>query len=175
MFLAEEQFAGGIQHGDGRNTAIEGHIVLLGEVEVLLAMADVHVDDHKIFLEGGGDFGAVKGVVEGVAVAAPIGPKDDENTFVRGRGGMKRFRDFLFGVDTGGVEIFTLGRPRQSRSARGCGEGQSQWMQKNQEQYEWKSVHRKPVSGTWNGGVNERKGVEEPCDIASLWGGLATC
>jgi len=136
VFLAEEKFASGIEHGDGGNTAIERHIVLLGEIEILVAMADVHVDDHKIFCEGGGDFGTVKGVVEGVAVEAPIGTKDDKNTFVQGRGGMERFVDFLFGVSGGGIEIFLLGSLTQSRGAKGWGEGQGEWMQENQEQCE---------------------------------------
>jgi len=106
VFLAEEEFAGGIEHGDGGNTAIKGHIVLFGEIEIFVATADVHVDDYEIFFEGGDDFGAVKGFVEGVAVKAPIGAENDKNTFVRGRGGVERFIDFLLGVGGGGIELF---------------------------------------------------------------------
>jgi len=102
VFLAEEEFAGGIEHGDGGNTAIKGHIVLFGEIEIFVATADVHVDDYEIFFEGGDDFGAVKGFVEGVAVKAPIGAENDKNTFVRGRGGVERFIDFLLGVGGAG-------------------------------------------------------------------------
>ena len=108
----------------------------MGEIEILVAMADVHVDNHKIFFEGRADFGAVKGVVESVAVASPIGTKDDKNTFVRGRGGMERFVDFLFGVSGGGIEIFLLGSLTQGGRAKGWGEGQGEWMQENQEQCE---------------------------------------
>jgi hypothetical protein len=134
VFLAEEELAGGIENGDGGNAALERHLVLLGEIEILLATADVHVDDYKIFVEEGGDFGAVKGFVEGVAVEAPIGAKDDKNTFVRGQGGMERFVYFLFGVDTGRIEVFFLGSLTPSCGARRCGEGQGEWMQENQEQ-----------------------------------------
>jgi len=136
VLLAEEEFAGGIEHGDGGNAALEGYIVLLGEIEVFVALADVHVDDYKILVKRGGDFGAVKGFVEGVAVAAPIGAKDDENTFVRGRGRMERFSDFFFGVGVFRIENFLRGSLRPGRGTRGRGERQGEWMQENQEQCE---------------------------------------
>src|SRR5208283_1169793 len=133
VFLAKEEFPGGIEHRDGGNAAIEGYIVLLGEIEVFVELAGVHVDNDKILSEGGGDFGAVKSVVESVAVAAPIGAEDDENAFVGRRGGMERFVDFLLGVDTGGIEILS-GSMGQGRGARGCADGQDKGKHENQEQ-----------------------------------------
>jgi hypothetical protein len=166
VFLAEEELAGGIENGDGGNAALERYIVLLSEIGVFFAAPDIHVDDYKIFIEDGGDFATVKGIVESVAVEAPIGAEDDKNTFVREQGGMERFVYFLFGVDTGGIEIFFLGSLTPSCGAGGCGEGQGEWMQENQEQCERKGFHRKSVSRTWIGGVNERKGVTE--EVGSL-------
>ena len=118
LFLAEEELAGGIENGNGGNAALEGHLVLLGEIEVFVATADVHMDDYKIFVEEGGDFGAVKGFVESVAIEAPIGAENDKNTFVRGRGGMERFVDLPFGVGVFRIEDFFRGSLRPGRGAQ---------------------------------------------------------
>jgi hypothetical protein len=162
VFLAEEEFAGGIEDGDSGDTAIKGHIVLFSEIEVFVAMTDIHVNDCEICLEGRSDFGAVEGFVKGVAIAAPIGAEDDKNTFVRGRGGMERFADFLLGVGVGGIEIFLRVSLRQSRGAGGRCERLGEWMKEEQEKCKWKGVHRNPVSCTRIGGVNERNaGIAE--------------
>jgi hypothetical protein len=79
---------------------------------------------------------------------------------------VERFIDFLLGVGGGGIELFFLESLRPGRGGRGWSEGRDEWMGEKQEQCEWKSVHRKPVSGTWIGGVNERKGAEE--EVGSL-------
>jgi len=136
FFLAEEEFAGGIENGDGGNTAIEWHFVLLGKIEILVALTDVHMDNYEILLQGGSDVRAVEVFVEGVAITAPIGAEDDKNTFVRGRGGMERFGDFLFGVGGGGIEIFLRESRTRSRGARRRGERQGERMEEDQEQHE---------------------------------------
>jgi hypothetical protein len=120
------------------------------------------VDDHEIFLQRGNDVRAVEVFVEDVTVEAPIGAKDDQNTFVRGRGGTERIFDFLFGIGGGGIEIFFRECLRPGCGARGWSEGDGGWMEEEQKKYEWKIVHKKPVSKRRFDCVNEKKGVKSP-------------
>ncbi len=53
------------------------HLVVLHQVLVLVAFADVHVDDFIIFPEHRFHIRAMKRQVEDVAVIAPVGAKDD--------------------------------------------------------------------------------------------------
>lgn len=108
--MTEEKAAVGIEDGERRDAAIEGHIVFLGDVEIFVLLSDVDVDHEKGFVEGGSDFRAVEGLVENMAVRAPVAAKNNENSFVRSGGGVESFADFLAGVDAGRIEIFAYQR-----------------------------------------------------------------
>src|SRR5271166_4332988 len=58
--LAVEEFAVAVEHGQRRNTLLHRHLILLHEVLVLVAFADVHVHDFVTFLENGFHVGAAK-------------------------------------------------------------------------------------------------------------------
>jgi len=117
--LAEEELAAGIEDGDGGDTAVERDFVFFGDVEILVHLSDVDMDDEERFVEGGSDFRAVEGFIENMAIETPVAAKDDENTLVGSGGGFDSFRDFLVGIDVGGIEIFLF----VERLAETCGCG----------------------------------------------------
>jgi len=94
VFLAEEEFSGGIEHGDGGNTAIKGTSYFFGGDRDFCRRPMSTWDDYEIFSRVGTNFGLWKGFVEGVAVKAPIGAENDKNTFcarARRSGALHRF------------------------------------------------------------------------------------
>jgi hypothetical protein len=103
-FLAEDELAVGVEDGDCWDAPIERDIVFLGDVEILVHFADVHVDDEEGPVKGGSDFRAVEGFVENVAVVAPVAAEDEEDALVGGRGGVDDLRDLGLGVD-GGIDF----------------------------------------------------------------------
>lgn len=106
--LAEEEFAVGIEDGDGRDAAIEGDIVFFGDVEIFVHLADVDVDDEEGFVESGSDLGAVEGFVENVTVKAPVAAEDEEDALVGGGGGVEGVGDFGVGIESGIVDLLIV-------------------------------------------------------------------
>lgn len=102
--LAEEEFAIGIEDGDGGDAAVERHIVFFGDVEILVHLADVHVDNDERGIERGSDIETVEGFVEDVAIEAPVTAKDDQDSFAGNGGGIESFGDFLAGVSGGRID-----------------------------------------------------------------------
>jgi hypothetical protein len=74
--LAENEFAGGIENGERGHAFRERHFVLLGDIEIFVEAADVHVDDDEGSIERWRNLGAVKGLVENVAIETPIPAKN---------------------------------------------------------------------------------------------------
>ena len=114
-FLAEEELAVVIENGNGGNAAFEGNIVFLGDVEILVHLADVDVDNDEGFIEGGSDFGAVEGFVEDVAIEAPVAAEDDEDAFVAGRGRLEGVGNFGVGIERGIVDLLAVERLAETR------------------------------------------------------------
>jgi hypothetical protein len=108
VLLAEEKSAVGIEDGDGRDAAVEGHVILFGNVEILVHAADVHVDDKERFVECGSDFRAVEGFVEDMAIETPVAAEDEENALVGSGGGAKGGGDFGVGISRGRIDFFAL-------------------------------------------------------------------
>jgi hypothetical protein len=106
--LAEKQLAVGIEDGDGGNAAVERNVVLFGDVEILVHVADVDMDDFKRFIEGGSDFLAVEGFVENVAIEAPVTAEDDEDALVGSGSSIEGLGDLMVGVGRGIVDLLVL-------------------------------------------------------------------
>jgi len=117
-FLAEEEFAIRIEDGDGGDTAFERNIIVFGDFEIFIHLADVDVGDDERPVEGGGDFGGVEGFVEHVTIKAPVAAEDEENTLVGGRGGMDGFGDLFVGIDALGIEVLVFERLTEARGRR---------------------------------------------------------
>jgi len=96
--LAEKEFAVGVEDGNGGDAAVERNVVFLCDVKILVHMADVDVNHFEGFVHGGSNFGAVQGLVENVAIEAPVPAEDDEDAFVGCGGGVESVSDLLVGV-----------------------------------------------------------------------------
>ena len=80
--LREEELAIGIEDSDSGDAAVEGDVILFGDVEITVHFADIDVNDEERFVERGSNFGGVESFIEDMAVEAPITAEDDKNTFV---------------------------------------------------------------------------------------------
>jgi hypothetical protein len=114
--LTEEEFAIGIEHGDGGNATFERDIVFFGDVEIFVHLADVDVGDDEGFVERRSDLRGVEGFVEDVAIEAPVATKDEEDALARGGGDAQSFGDFLVGVDTLGIDFLIFERLAETGS-----------------------------------------------------------
>jgi len=119
-FLGEKEFAVGIEDSDGRDAAIERDTIFFGDVQILVHFANVDVNDNEELVEGGSDFGRVKGFVENVAIEAPVAAKDDQDAFAEGDGGLEGFGDFFGGIGASGIDV-----PLLERLAKACRKGVS--------------------------------------------------
>jgi hypothetical protein len=124
VLLAEEEFAVGIEDGKSGDAAVERNIIFLGDVEVLVVLADVDMDDEEGFVEGRSDFRVVEGFVENVAIEAPVAAKDDENVLMGSGGRMESFGDVLVGVGVGGINILLLKGLTKTSDSRALGEAE---------------------------------------------------
>jgi len=115
-FLTEEEFAVGIKNSEGGDTTVEWDIVFLGDIEILVHLADVHVDDKEGFVEGGGDFGTVKSFVKDVAIETPVAAEDEENALVRSGSSLERLGNFGVRAKRRIVDLLRI-----ERLAESCG------------------------------------------------------
>jgi len=115
LLLAVDEFAIGVEDGDGGYTLFDGDLVLLSDVEIFVHLTDVDVSDEKRFVKRGSDLRTVEGFVEDVAVEAPVAAEDEENAFVSRSGGVEKVGDFFVGVDARGIDdpiLERLAKPR---------------------------------------------------------------
>lgn len=103
MLRAVEKLVVGGDDGDGWDAFIYGDLVLLREVRVLFALADVDVDDDEVLINDRFNVEFVKPGVEDVAVVAPVSTEDQENALVLGFGSLESVGDFLLGIGIGRI------------------------------------------------------------------------
>ena len=81
-------------------------LYLLGDVEVLVEVADIDVDEEEVLVEELEVRGLVEVDVEDLAVAAPVAAEVEDDPLV-----------FEAGLLEGGRRFQPWGRPRRSRDA----------------------------------------------------------
>lgn len=114
-FLAKEELAIGVEDGDRRNATVERDVIPFGDVEILVHLADVDVDDDEGFVEGGSDFGRMKGFIEDVAIETPVAAEDHQDAFVGSGGGVNGFGDFGIGVGGSRIDLPVVERLAKAR------------------------------------------------------------
>src|ERR1700731_1104825 len=82
LFLADDEFAVGIEDRQAGNSLFERDFVFLGEIEVFVIIPHVYVNHMVVFINERGDFLRMECSVQDMAVIAPIPAKDEEHTFV---------------------------------------------------------------------------------------------
>lgn len=100
--LAVQQLAAAVEHCNHRY-ALDRSVVFLGYVEVLVAFADVDVHDVIVLIDERLDTRLMKAIVEGKTVEAPVGPEDQQHTFVVFRCSLQRVRNFLVSISIRGI------------------------------------------------------------------------
>src|SRR6266508_1916695 len=93
------------QNCNSRHTFIQGRLVLLREVEVLVAFADVHVHKDKAFLYNLVRVTFMQRAVEHVTVVTPVAAEDEEYAFLADDRLLQRFIDFFLRVSVRRIEI----------------------------------------------------------------------
>jgi hypothetical protein len=102
-FLAVQEVAVGIEYGESGDAALEGDIVLGGEVGVVVVVADVDVDEDVVGVEERmvGQLAEIE--VEDLAVATPVAAEVEDDTLMFAGGGREGVADL--GVGVGGFVV----------------------------------------------------------------------
>jgi hypothetical protein len=104
--LRVEEFAVGVEHGEGGNSLLEGNVVLFGYVEVFIEAAYVDVDQEEVLVEEFQVGALVEVNVENLAVTAPVAAEIEDDSLVLEAGLFESGGDFGFGIGFGGIEMF---------------------------------------------------------------------
>ena len=80
--LAIEEPAMRIQNGEGGDALLQRNLVLGGDIEVLIELADVDVHHLICGLEKRRQAGMAQGEIQDVTVVTPVGAKDEEDAFM---------------------------------------------------------------------------------------------
>lgn len=115
-FLAVEEAAVGIENSESGDAALEGNVILGGEIGVVVVVADVDVDEDVAGVEECVVGLLMKVEIEDLAVAAPVTAEVEDDALMLARGDSKGVADFSMGVggfvvDVAGVELL-LGEGR---------------------------------------------------------------
>src|SRR5882672_6542371 len=81
LFLAHDEFAVRIEHGQAGDPLFEGDFILLGEIQVSIIIPYVYVNHVIFFVDKGGFFLRMERSPQKMAVVAPIPPEDGETAF----------------------------------------------------------------------------------------------
>ena len=100
-----EEFAVGVDDGEGGNAFGDGDVVLLRDIDVLVHVTDVDVDEDEVFGEEFGVGALVIVDVEELAVAAPVAAEVEEDALVFAAGLGESGGDVGGGVGGLGVEV----------------------------------------------------------------------
>src|SRR5208283_817010 len=103
--LAVKQSALLAQDGQGGNAFVQRDLVLGGDVQIRVHVADVDVDEDKVGFEDGPVFGVVEVKIEHPAVAAPVAAEIEQDALVRSRGGSKGGSQIGFGLGRIGIDV----------------------------------------------------------------------
>ncbi len=102
--LAVKQLASAAEYGNDRY-ALNRSVVFLGDIEVLVPLADIDVYHVVVLIDQGRDIGLVKSVIEGEAIKAPVCSKNEKHAFVILRRGLEGLRDFFVSIRVIGIEF----------------------------------------------------------------------
>ena len=102
-FLAVEEAAMGVEDGESGDAALEGDVILGGEVGVVVVVADVDVDEDVAGVEERVVGLLTEVEIEDLTVAAPVTTKVEDDALVLAGSGSKGVADF--GVGVGGFVV----------------------------------------------------------------------
>lgn len=108
-FLAVQELAPAADHGHDRD-ALNWGVVFLRNIQILVALADVDVDNVKVLIDERLDVGLMKPIIQGKAVEAPTGSEDEKHAFVVSCRSLQCISNFLMSIRSAGVELAKLGR-----------------------------------------------------------------
>jgi hypothetical protein len=126
--LAVKEAAVGVQDGEGGDALLERDAVLVGEVGVVVVVADVDVDEDEALVKEL-DIGLLMEVnVEDLAVAAPVAAEVEDDTLVLAGSGGEGVTNIsvgvsVFVVDVAGLELLGEGQ----EDAEGGEESEEGW------------------------------------------------
>jgi hypothetical protein len=113
--LAVEEAAVGVEDRERGDALLERDAVLVGEVGVVVVVADVDVDEDEALVEQLGVGLLMEVNVEDLAVAAPVAAEVEDDTLVLAGSGGEGIANFgagvgVFVVDVAGLELLGEGR-----------------------------------------------------------------
>ena len=76
----------GVEDGECGNAFVDGNLVLVGDVDVVVHLADVYVDEDEVLASSSALGLLVEVDVEDLAVAAPVAAEVEDDAFVLGAG-----------------------------------------------------------------------------------------
>src|SRR3979411_1617663 len=100
-----EEFAVGVDHGEGGNASGDGDVVLLRDIDVLVHVTDVDVDEDEVFGEEFGVGTLVIVDIEDLAIAAPVAAEVEEDVLVFAASTVESCGDIGGGAGGLGVEV----------------------------------------------------------------------
>ena len=89
-----EKFPVGIKDRECRNALSDGDVVPFGDIDVFIHLADVDMNQNKVFLEEFSVGTLMVVDVENLAIAAPVAPEVEQNSLV-----------FAVGADESGGDV----------------------------------------------------------------------
>jgi hypothetical protein len=92
------------EDGQRRDAFVERDVVLAGDVEIGIHMADVYVDQYEVGLEDGQVLGIVEVDVKHLAIAAPVAAKVEQDALVALRGSSEGCGHVGFGLRGIGID-----------------------------------------------------------------------
>lgn len=101
--LAVEKVAVGVEDGEGGDAAFKRDVVLVGEIGVVVVVADVDVDEDVAGVEERVVGLLMEVEIEDLTVAAPVTTKVEDDALVLAGSGSKGVADF--GVGVGGFVV----------------------------------------------------------------------
>ena len=102
-----------VEDGECGDAFGDGDLILGGDVNVVIHLADVHVDDDEVICKQVSVGLLIEVDVENLAVAAPVAAEVDDDAFILAAGLGDCGFDVGGGVRGGGVDVF--GDKRESR------------------------------------------------------------
>lgn len=122
--LAIKQSAFFAEHGECRHALAEGDAVPFGDVQVLIHVADVDVDQHKIGIENGQILRVVEVDIQHLTVSTPVASEIEQNPLVGLGRGPERGGDVGLGLRGIGIDFAAGGVSRAGHKRQSGGEGE---------------------------------------------------